>query len=173
MRLQEKVQRIKVVIFDVDGVLSDGKITYDVHGVEYKSFNVRDGHRIKLLQRAGYRTGIITGRQSPIVGHRARELEMTMVYQGAIDKLVVYEELKSTHGLCDEQIAYMGDDIIDIPVLRRVGLSACVPEAPDEVRREVDMITRNRGGDGAAAEFIEFILREAGHWPGLMERYQR
>ncbi|MBB5020997.1 KdsC family phosphatase [Desulfurispira natronophila] len=173
MRLQDKIQRITTVVFDVDGVLSDGKITYDIHGVEYKSFHVRDGHRIKLLHRVGYHTGIITGRHSPVVAHRAKELEIKMLYQGAIDKLAVYEQMKNEYQLVDEQIAYIGDDIIDIPVLRRAGLAACVPDAIEDVRREVDIITQCRGGEGAAGEFIERILQEAGHWPIIMERYWR
>lgn len=171
--LRSRIESISTVVFDVDGVLTQGQITYDAHGTEYKSFDVRDGHRIKMLPRAGYRTGIITGRTSAVVDLRARELGIDMLYQGAIDKLATYEQLKTEHQLQDHQIAYIGDDIIDLPVLLRVGLPACVPEAPAEVRSASAYITRKSGGQGAAAEFIELILREAGHWERLMERYWR
>ncbi|WP_027390629.1 KdsC family phosphatase [Chrysiogenes arsenatis] len=171
--LADKIRLITTVIFDVDGVLSDGKITYDVHGVEYKNFHVRDGHRITLLHRTGYHTGIITGRSTPIVDHRAKELGIHWLYQGAKDKLEVYEQLKAEHALCDSEIAYIGDDYIDLPVLARVGFAACVPEAPQEVRESVQYVTQATGGNGAVAEFIELILRHAGHWEQIMERYRR
>ena len=171
--LKAKASDIRLIALDVDGIMSDGRLYFSASGDELKAFNILDGLGLKQLMQAGITVAVITGRRSPLTEKRMSDLGIPHLMQGREDKKVALLELIRDMNLEPEQIAYMGDDIIDIPVLRRVGLSACVPEAPDEVRREVDMITRNRGGDGAAAEFIEFILREAGHWPGLMERYQR
>jgi 3-deoxy-D-manno-octulosonate 8-phosphate phosphatase (KDO 8-P phosphatase) len=147
-------------------VLTDGGIYLDDRGVESKRFDVRDGQGITLLQRAGIRAGIITGRSSEVVRHRARELGVEIVYQGVADKAGVYEEIKQLTGLADRDIAYMGDDIGDIPVLRRAGLAITVRESWLASSR-VDYVTRAAGGHGAVREVADLLLRATGAWKKL------
>src|ERR1039458_5849717 len=122
-RLKERLKNIKLLLLDVDGVMTDGRIIFDSNGVESKFFNVKDGHGIKLLQRAGIEVGIISGRKSEVVANRAAELGITRVFQGSLDKFSVYSEILRDTGLDDSRIAFMGDDVIDIPVLMRVGFA--------------------------------------------------
>jgi len=157
--LQEKARKIKFLLLDVDGVLTDGKIIIDSRGIEYKAFHIHDGHGIYLLKKAGIETGIISGRSSPAVEYRARELNIHEVYQNARDKISVYEKIQKKYNLQDEEVAFMGDDLIDIPLLKRVGFSATVADAIKEVKDVVDFVTRKRGGEGAVREVIDFILK--------------
>lgn len=164
--------RIKLLLLDVDGVMTDGRIFLDNNGVETKAFHVRDGHGLKLLQRAGIQVGIITGRESEVVRHRARELGIELVFQGVKNKLEVYEDIVARLGLAHEEIAYMGDDLIDLPVLRRVGLAATVGDACEDIKPFVHYISRCKGGCGAVRELCDHILKQSGRWSGVTARYQ-
>jgi len=168
---EEAARRIKMVLLDVDGVLTSGGIILDDDGKQYKVFHVRDGHGIKLLQREGIKVGIITGRTSEVVLRRAKELSIEEVYQGSHDKLKAYEQIKQKHGLKDEQICYIGDDIVDIPVLKRVGLPVAVADATEETKSVSMLITRSPGGRGAVREVAEFILKAQQKWEAIIGRY--
>jgi 3-deoxy-D-manno-octulosonate 8-phosphate phosphatase (KDO 8-P phosphatase) len=157
--LQSKAKKIKLLLLDVDGVMTDGTIILDDRGSETKGFHVRDGHGIKLAQKAGIIVGIITGRASEVVNVRARELGIQEVHQGAHDKLRVYDSLLAKYGLQDNEVAYIGDDIVDVEVFKRVGLAAAVADADPSVRPHVDMTTRAEGGRGAVREVITLILK--------------
>lgn len=162
---------VLLVVLDVDGVLTDGRITYDNRGNELKSFDVKDGHGLKLLQRAGIAIGIITGRQSELVARRAAELGIEILYQGALRKLDPYLEILEQLGLDDRQVAYVGDDLIDLPVLRRVGFSATVSDAHPELAPLVDYVAGRPGGRGAVREICDLLLKGGGHWQRVTDRY--
>ena len=163
-----RAARVKLIIFDVDGVLTDGGIYVGPHGELFKPFHVRDGMGITLAHRAGLATAIITGRASEQVTRRAAELDITEVYQGALDKRTAYQELKEKRGLTDDEVAYVGDDLIDLPLLLQVGFPAAVADATDEVRACAAYISREPGGHGAARDIIEFILKAQGRWEELI-----
>lgn len=170
--MQSKLQNIALLLLDVDGVMTDGGIIYDASGLETKRFNVKDGHGIKMLQRSGVDVGIITGRTSVVVANRARELGITMVYQGALRKLDCFDDILCRTGLAPGQIAYMGDDVIDVPVLRRVGFSAAPADALAEVRAVVDYLSPYAGGHGAVRDICDLILKAGGSWNDIVERYE-
>ncbi|MFA5321772.1 MAG: HAD-IIIA family hydrolase [Smithella sp.] len=170
--ITEKLKKVKILILDVDGVMTDGGIIMDSEGRESKKFNVRDGHGIKVLQRFGIRVAIITGRQSKVVAHRAKDLEIKDVYQKVFNKKEALEKILKKHTLSADAVAYMGDDIIDIPVLKRVGFSAAVADAVDVVKKSVDYITKNTGGHGAVREICEMILKAQGKWPEIAAKYE-
>ena len=157
--MRSKAKRIAMLLMDVDGVLTDGRIILDNQGNELKAFHVRDGHGIKMAQGAGIIIGIITGRKAPVVDIRARELSITEVHQGAREKINVYEALLAKYSLRDDQVAYVGDDIVDLEVMRRVGFAASVADADPSVISEADMITKAAGGRGAVREVIAYLLR--------------
>ncbi len=167
----ERLARVRLIIFDVDGILTDGKITYGNPDVEIKSFHVRDGHGIKIAKRCGLDVALITGRSSDVVERRARELEIDHVYQGRWFKKEALAELVEATGLEPYQMAVLGDDVVDIPLMRRVGIAMTVREAPEEVRREAGYVTSLAGGEGAAREVLEMILRAQGQWDQAMARY--
>jgi len=169
--MDERLKNIKLLLLDVDGVLTDGRIIFDSNGIESKFFNVKDGHGIKLLQRAGIEVGIVSGRKSQVVTNRAAELAITRVFQGALDKLAVYREILQDTGLTDSQIGFMGDDVIDIPVMRRVGFAAAPADAVEEVLPHAHFIARNRGGWGAVREVCDLILKGQGSWDHVIARY--
>ncbi|MDA8086306.1 MAG: HAD-IIIA family hydrolase [Nitrospiraceae bacterium] len=169
--LRQKARRIRLVIFDVDGVLTDGGIILDGDNNEYKKFNVRDGHGIKLLQKAGIKVALITGRYSRVVEKRAAELGITEVYQRCLEKGGAYNELLVKFALTEEETAYVGDDIVDIPVLMRAGLPVAVSDAHEEAKKHAVMITAARGGEGAARECVEFILKAKGLWNEIINSY--
>ena len=160
--LRTKAKKIKLVLLDVDGVLTDGTIILDNRGNELKAFHVRDGHGIKLAQRAGIIIGIITGRKSEVVNIRARELGIEEVHQGTLKKIEVYESILAKYGIRDEEVAYMGDDIVDVDIFRRVGFAVTVADADPSVGSYVDMTTKNEGGRGAVREFLNLILKSQG-----------
>jgi len=162
---------IRMVIFDVDGVLTDGSITLDDAGIEAKSFSVLDGTGIKYLLLMGIKVAFLTGRQSVAVALRARELGVDDVHQGAKEKLEAYYRIVEKHGLRDEEVCYVGDDLPDIPVLRRVGLPVAVADARDEVKRLCRYVTAAPGGRGAGREVAENILKEQGKWESVLARY--
>jgi 3-deoxy-D-manno-octulosonate 8-phosphate phosphatase (KDO 8-P phosphatase) len=169
--MNERIAGIRLLLMDVDGVLTDGRIIIDSNGVESKFFNVKDGHGIKMVQRSGIEVGIISGRESLVVKKRAEELGIARVYQKARDKLVPYREILAETGLHDRQVAYMGDDIIDIPVLRRVGFAAAPADAVAEVLPHVHYVARNCGGWGAVREVCDLLLKGQMNWDSITAGY--
>lgn len=169
--MKECLKNIKLLLLDVDGVLTDGRITYNSDGTETKAFDVKDGHGLKMLQRAGIKVGIITGRKSSVVEHRAQELGINILYQGALDKLVPFQEILEKHSVKEDEIAYVGDDIVDLPILQRVGFSATVADAIPEVKERVDYIAERAGGKAAVREICDLILKEAGLWDDVTAKY--
>jgi len=165
------LKKIKLLLLDVDGVLTDGRILYGSQGLEMKGFDVKDGHGLKLVQRAGIAVGIITGRESDIVSRRAEELGVAYLYQGAKDKLIPYVEVLETAGLKDDEVAYVGDDLVDLPILQRVGFSATVSDALEEVKARVDYVASRPGGRGAVREICDYLLRSSGRWDAVTARY--
>jgi 3-deoxy-D-manno-octulosonate 8-phosphate phosphatase (KDO 8-P phosphatase) len=163
--------RVRMLILDVDGVLTDGGIILDNEGNELKAFHVRDGHGLKMLTRAGTKVALITGRYSKVVERRAHELGIIEVYQRCHIKSVAYEHLVEKFGLADEEVAYIGDDIVDLPILRRVGLPVAVADATDETKAAAVHITRSRGGRGAVREICELLLKAKGKWTELLDEY--
>lgn len=169
--MKERLRNIRLLLLDVDGVLTDGRITYDAQGVESKTFDVKDGHGLKMLQRAGIKVGIITGRQSSIVALRAQELGIEILHQGAKQKLPPYEAVLREHGLKEREVAYVGDDLVDLPILARVGFAVTVADGAEELREHVDYVTRKAGGRGAVREICDLLLKEGGYWPQVTDRY--
>ena len=170
--MYEKLTDIRLLLLDVDGVMTDGGIIYDGNGLETKAFNVKDGHGIKMLQRHGIEVGIITGRTSLVVDIRARELGIELVYQGALKKLESYLDVKRRTGLTDSQIAYVGDDIIDVPVMRRVIFAAAPADGVLEARNAAHYVTTCAGGRGAVREVCDLILKGRGLWDEVAARYE-
>lgn len=169
--MEERAKHIRLLLLDVDGVMTDGRIIYDGNGIESKFFNVKDGFGIKQLQRAGIEVGIISGRHSKVSADRAAELGIDIVYQKVSDKLVPYEEILHKRGLSDSQVAYMGDDIMDLPILKRVGLAASPADAVGAVLPHVHYVAANRGGWGAVRELCDLILKGQGRWEEMTARY--
>jgi 3-deoxy-D-manno-octulosonate 8-phosphate phosphatase (KDO 8-P phosphatase) len=162
---------IRAVILDVDGVLTDGRIFLRDDGSETKCFHAWDGAGIKYLLRSGIQVAFLSGRESEAVRHRARELGVAHVRQGAKDKLPAYESLLADLGLSDAEVCYVGDDLPDIPVMRRVGLSVAVADAREEVRALAHYVTHASGGQGAVREVAERLLKAAGKWAAILARY--
>lgn len=155
---------IKLLLFDVDGVLTDGTILVHADGGESKQFNIRDGAGMVWAQRAGLSIGLLSARTADATAVRAAQLGITIVSQGGSDKLVGYEQILATAGLTDSEVGYMGDDLQDLPVLRRTGFSAAPADAAPEVRAAVQWVSSARGGHGAVRECIEHVLRAQGQW---------
>jgi 3-deoxy-D-manno-octulosonate 8-phosphate phosphatase (KDO 8-P phosphatase) len=164
---------IRLLLFDVDGVLTDGRILLHADGSESKSFSIRDGTGIVWAQRAGLATGLLSARHSAATTARAAQLGIRIVRQQAGDKLQMYDELLEEEGLSDGEVAFMGDDVLDLPVLSRVGLSAAPADAAPDVLARVDWVSHRIGGDGAARELIELLLRAQGKWEPLLDSYVR
>jgi 3-deoxy-D-manno-octulosonate 8-phosphate phosphatase (KDO 8-P phosphatase) len=173
LTLLERARKTRLLIMDVDGVLTDGRIIQDSHGHELKVFDVKDGHGIVMAHRAKLRTALISGRESETITRRAEELGIELVFQKIWNKLEVYEKILVDTELTHDEVAYIGDDLIDIPLLRRVGLAVAVADAVDEVKAAVHLITQRPGGQGAVREVIELILRAQDHWDSLIERYTK
>ncbi|MDP1717878.1 MAG: 3-deoxy-manno-octulosonate-8-phosphatase KdsC [Burkholderiales bacterium] len=169
--IYQRAKRIRLAIFDVDGVLTDGSLYFTDSGEELKAFNVRDGHGMKMLQNSGIRLAIITSRRSRCVEQRAKNLGIDLLYQGVSDKLVKFRELLAELGLDAAATAYMGDDVIDLPVLRNCGLALTVPEAPAIVKTHAHYISRAPGGRGAAREVCELMLQAQGALDAQIEPY--
>ncbi len=169
--LKERAGRVTTVIFDIDGVLTDGSILLDSSGSEIKRFNVHDGTGIKYLRRSGFNLAIISGRASSAVDARAGDLGIEHVYQGYKEKLKAYADLKKRLSIIDREVAFVGDDLPDIPVMRLCGLAVAVANARQEVLREAHMVTEATGGAGAAREFAEWLLRATGRWDQIISRY--
>lgn len=173
--IEARARRVVLILMDVDGVLTDGRILLvpDGHGLmhEVKAFDVQDGVGITFIHRAGLRSGIITGRTSESVAARAKELGMEIVEQGTWNKLETYEQVRARTKLDDSKIAFIGDDLQDLPILRRVGFAVGVQNAVPEVKQVCHLVTERQGGRGAVREALEFILRAQGKWDKIMERY--
>lgn len=171
--IKNKAAKIKLILLDVDGVLTDGGITIDDRGVESKRFNVRDGQGITLLMEYGIQVGFITGRYSNIVRRRARELGVTIVYQRVKNKAQIYERIKRQTGLKDEQIAYVGDDVMDLPILQKVGLAIMPRDGWRGLKPQVNYVTETEGGAGAVREVSELVLEVQDAWKRLKSRYNQ
>ena len=163
--------RIRLLLFDVDGVLTDGHILVHPDGTESKTFSIRDGTGIVWAHRAGLRTGLLSGRHSPATAIRAAQLGIPIVRHQRGDKLEVFEGVLRDEGIAADVVGFLGDDLLDLPVLLRVGLSAAPADADPEVARRVDWVSRFPGGGGAARELIELVLRAQGKWDEVLEGY--
>jgi 3-deoxy-D-manno-octulosonate 8-phosphate phosphatase (KDO 8-P phosphatase) len=157
-----RARNVRIAVFDVDGVLTDGTLYYLPSGEELKAFNVLDGHGMKMLQETGIKLAIISSRNSRCVDERARNLGIDLVYQGASDKIAAFNALLGHCGVAADICSFIGDDVVDLPVMRRCGLAASVPDAPAVVRRQAHYVTRARGGHGAARELCELIMQAQG-----------
>jgi 3-deoxy-D-manno-octulosonate 8-phosphate phosphatase (KDO 8-P phosphatase) len=173
--LRRRAQRIKLLLMDMDGVMTDGRIYYVPRPqgglMETKTFHSRDGLGIRFAHTAGIKTGVISGRGSPVVEHRVRELGIHFVQLDALDKIGPYEKILHAAGLRDRQVAYIGDDIVDLPILKRVGLAVGVGDGHPALRRHVHYWTRHPGGAGAVRETIELILAAQGKLEGILEGF--
>lgn len=167
----ERAKKIKMVIFDVDGVLTDGSLFLGDGGEEYKAFNSRDGHGMKMLQDSGVKIGIITGRTSEVVRHRMESLGIEHVYQGKVHKVPAYEELIGSLNLHAEEIAYVGDDVVDLGVMKRVGLAIAVQDAHPLVKQHAHWQTEKCGGRGAGRDVCELIMQAQGTLEKELAKY--
>jgi 3-deoxy-D-manno-octulosonate 8-phosphate phosphatase (KDO 8-P phosphatase) len=169
--IDQKAAKIRLVLFDVDGVLTDGKIVLHADGTESKVFDIKDGTAIVWAQRLGLQVGFLSARTSAATMQRAAQLGITLVHQGVASKLETYDQIADSLLLEDEQVAYMGDDILDLPVLSRVGLAAAPADAAEDVRLRVHWVSTAKGGDGAARGLIELILRAQDKWASIVATY--
>jgi 3-deoxy-D-manno-octulosonate 8-phosphate phosphatase (KDO 8-P phosphatase) len=163
-QIDARAKKLRVLVLDVDGVLTDGRLTYLPGGGEAKTFYARDGLGIQLLQAAGCRVAIVSGRESEVVARRARELSIELTFLGIADKVEAYESLLREQKLTEEEVAYVGDDLPDLPLIRRAGLSFAVADAAPEVRAAAHVVLRSGGGQGAVREACERILKAKGAW---------
>jgi len=168
-----RAQKIKLLILDIDGVMTDGRIVYGDAGDELKFFDVQDGFGILLIRRAGIGVAIITAKGSKVVKKRAKELGIDGLYQNATDKLKAFENVLKKFKITPEEIAFVADDLVDIPVLKRVGLAIAVPNAVDEAKQHAHMITAKKGGRGAVREVCEFLIKSQGKWNDILKKYLR
>ena len=166
----EKAAKIKAIFIDVDGILTDGGIFLGNGNIELKRFNSQDGLGITLARTAGIKVGIITGRKSELVSARANELKIDFLSQGHFDKRIPFKELSEKHGLKFEEMAYIGDDILDIPILKMAGFSATSENGVQEVKEIVDYVSNRKGGDGAVRDIIEFILKSQDKWQDVIKK---
>lgn len=169
--ITERARRIKLILFDVDGVLTDGTLILRGDGSESKQFNIKDGTGIVLAQRAEIKVGFLSARMSPSTQQRAQQLGVTLVHQGVKSKIETYSQIVDELLLDDEQVAYMGDDIVDLAVLSRVGLAAAPADAADDVKARVHWVSKADGGRGAARELVELVLRAQGVWETVLLEY--
>lgn len=169
--MKEKAKKIKYILLDVDGTLTDGSIILDNNGIEAKKFNVKDGFAIANAIKFGVKVGIVTGRTSELVAIRAKELGITEVHQGIRDKSKILKEIIEKERLDYEEVAYMGDDINDYPIISKVGFKGVCNDGAKELKKIADFISIANGGDGAVREFVENILEEKGIWDKILEKY--
>jgi 3-deoxy-D-manno-octulosonate 8-phosphate phosphatase (KDO 8-P phosphatase) len=171
LTLKARARRVRLILLDVDGVLTDGRILVHADGTESKQFDIRDGTGIVLAQKAGLTVGVLSARHSAATAERARQLRIGIVRQGALDKLATFESLVAELGLSADEVAFMGDDLLDLPVLGRVGLAAAPADAVSDVRAVVHWIADARGGAGAVRELAELILKAQDRWDGLVAEW--
>ncbi|MCL2348866.1 MAG: HAD hydrolase family protein [Planctomycetaceae bacterium] len=169
--LELKCQKIRLILSDVDGVLTDGGLIYDNQGIESKKFHSRDGFGIKLWQQAGYRFGFVTGRSSQIVRMRAAELDINIVRQSSLQKLIAVQEILESLQLTQENLCFIGDDLPDLPPIRYAALGVAVHDAAEEVLEAADYVTKCNGGFGAAREVIDLILKQQRRWQSVTQKY--
>ena len=169
--LKDRIKKIKLLVLDVDGVLTDGRIILDHEGQEIKIFNVLDGFGIVLFKRLGYKTAIISARCAKAVTARAADLGVDKIYQDANPKIQAYQQLLKELDLNDEDVCFVGDDLPDLAILKRAGFAASVPNARPEIKREAHYITKKEAGHGAVREIVELILKTQGKWKEVLERY--
>ncbi|OGP48794.1 MAG: phenylphosphate carboxylase subunit delta, partial [Deltaproteobacteria bacterium RBG_13_51_10] len=167
----DRAKKIHLLLLDVDGVLTDGRIVYDGREREFKSFDIKDGQGIKLFQQAGLKVGILSGRKSSAVRLRAKELGIEILYQKALDKAKTLEVILQKNKIRAEQICFMGDDLVDLPVLLRVGLAVAVADGVEEVKANAHYVTHHPGGRGAVREICELILKAQGKWESVTQKY--
>jgi len=167
----EKAKKLKLLILDVDGVLTDGKLFFDNDGNEYKSFHAQDGHGIKMLRQTGVEVAVISGRKSKSVALRMKNLGVDHVYQGHENKIAAFNEIIEKIGITPEQAAHVGDDVIDLPVMIRVGLAIAVNDANFAVKQHADWCTALPGGQGAVREVCDFIMQAQGHFDEMLNAY--
>jgi 3-deoxy-D-manno-octulosonate 8-phosphate phosphatase (KDO 8-P phosphatase) len=168
MSFTTKARRVKLILFDVDGVLTDGTVAIHADGTESKTFNIRDGIAMVWAERVGLKVGLLSARLSPTTPHRAAQLGLTIVEQGVTNKLAGYERILKSTGLADAEVAYMGDDVVDLGVLARAGLAAAPADAVAEVRASVDWVSGVDGGRGAARDLIERVLKAQHRWKAIV-----
>lgn len=171
-KLAAKAAKVKLILLDVDGVLTDGAVVIFGDGSESKRFHIRDGIALVWAQRAGIIVGLLSARNSPTTSQRAAQLGITLIHQGVASKINTYDQIVGDMVLSDDEVAYMGDDIVDLAVLARAGLSAAPSNAVAEVRTRVDFVSAYPGGDGAVRELVELILRAQGQWEPLVAAYE-
>jgi 3-deoxy-D-manno-octulosonate 8-phosphate phosphatase (KDO 8-P phosphatase) len=167
----QKARKVRMLLLDVDGILTDGRILYNEQGQEIKFFHVQDGQGIRWLLKAGITVGFLSGRSSPAVAVRARELKIPLLFQGIKDKILIFNDLLEKSALSREEVAYGGDDFIDLRLLKAVGFSFSVRDAHARIQKEVDYVTQNAGGYGAVREICELILEARDLWNSLLEQY--
>lgn len=171
MSLHVKVQKIKALVLDIDGVLTDGRIGYGTGDGEIKFFHVRDGHGLKMAMRAGLKVGVLSGRSSEANRVRAKELGFNFIYEGKKDKGEAFKTLLEENAFLPEECLFMGDDVVDIPVFRQAGIAVTVADAPADLDEFCHFRTKLPGGQGAVRELIEWLLKEQGKWQDLMKKY--
>lgn len=171
LSVQERAARVKILVLDIDGVMTDGRIIYSIYGDELKFFDVQDGFGITLLNKAGIKSVIVTAKKSRIVKLRARDMRVAKAYQGHHDKLVPFAKLLRKFRVKPEEVCFIGDDLIDVPVLKRVGFAVSVPNAVEEVRQSAHYVTHRPGGRGAVRELCDMILKAQGKWESVTQRY--
>src|SRR5437867_10133411 len=167
--IDAQASRIKLILFDVDGVLTDGKILLHPDGTESKQFDIKDGTGLVWARRAGLKVGMLSARHSAATAQRAAQLGITIVHQGVASKLRAYDEILRHHALTDDEVAYMGDDVLDLPVIERAGLTGSPADAVEDVRTRVDYVSRAGGGSGAARDFVELVLKAQDRWQRLFD----
>lgn len=167
----DRAAKVRFVLLDVDGVLTDGRLLVFSDGTEGRAFHARDGHGIRMGQRAGLHFGLLSGRESRVVADRASELYITEVHQGVLDKGARYREICTRLGLPDEAVCYVGDDVVDVPVLRRVGLAVAPADAVPEALEAAHWVAGRRGGDGVVREVVDLLLHAGGKWGAVADRY--
>ena len=171
MTIQDRARRIRLLLFDVDGVLTDGVVTMHADGSESKGFHIKDGAAIVWAQRVGLPVGLLSSRASDATSQRAAQLAVRIVRQGVVNKSVAFDQILRDSDVTEEAVAYMGDDLLDLPVLARAGLSGAPSDAADEVRAAVHWVSTAAGGRGAARQFIELVLRAQGVWDKVLADY--
>lgn len=169
--MQKRLKKIKLLLLDVDGVLTDGGITYTDAGEQIKQFNAKDGLGIRLLMNAGIQVGIITGRKSGALVHRCRDLGLTLIFDGIKNKADALREIADQTRIGYDETAFMGDDLIDLPAMKRVGICFCPADAAADVKSRADFVTGSCGGTGAVREICEKILKARGLWDAILENY--
>jgi 3-deoxy-D-manno-octulosonate 8-phosphate phosphatase (KDO 8-P phosphatase) len=171
MAKEPNLADVKLLVMDVDGVLTDGGVIIHQDGSESKRFNVLDGHGIRMWHRAGFKSAVISGRKTEATKLRAEQLGITYVFQECFDKVPVFEKLLKQSGFSANEAVYIGDDVLDLPVMKRAGFAVAVGNAVDEVKQNAHYVTSRCGGDGAVREMIEYILKKTGRWKELMQKY--